>query len=118
MIWVEATLANGKRLIAALDEFGAPIDKLYPKDISTPGLLYIFGLPPLRVDILNRLDGVSFSKIYKKRKTIKLEKIKIQVVDIDTLIKLKNKAGRPQDKLDVKKLKLVNKKIAYNSLLQ
>ncbi len=44
-------------MLRALEEFGAPIDNLSTEDLATPGLLYVFGIAPLRVDILNRIKG-------------------------------------------------------------
>lgn len=106
-IWIDATRQNGKRLISALKEFGAPVDNLTPVDIAKPGLLYIFGVPPLRVDILNRMKGHSFKAAHKKKNIIITDGIKIPLVGLSTLISLKQKAGRPQDLIDLKNLKKI-----------
>ncbi len=103
-IWVEASVTNAKKLINALGEFGAPIDNLTVDDLSTPGLLYVFGIPPLRVDILNRASGVKFENAWKNRNTIKIEKNKVNFVDLKALIKLKRAANRAQDLADLEKL--------------
>jgi predicted nucleotidyltransferase len=103
-IWVEASRTNGARLIKALQLFGAPTENIQPEDIATPGLLYIFGVPPLRVDLLNRLKGVKFKDAYEKRNLIAMPDTEVSVVDVRTLKKLKRLAGRPQDRLDLKSL--------------
>ncbi len=56
-IWVEASTANAKKVLKALSKFGAPISNLTEEELSTPGLVYIFGVAPVRVDILNRVKG-------------------------------------------------------------
>jgi predicted nucleotidyltransferase len=106
-IVVAPTLKNAKALLKALREFGAPIDNLSEQDLVKPGLLYVFGIPPLRVDILNRLKGVDVSQLIKRAKSIKLGRTTLRVIDIDDLIHVKTLAGRPQDRVDVKMLKKV-----------
>jgi predicted nucleotidyltransferase len=104
---VAPTPKNAKALLKALKEFGAPIDNLSEQDLVKPGLLYVFGVPPLRVDILNSLKGVDVMQIVKKAKRVKLGDTTLKVIDIDDLIHVKTLAGRPQDKVDVKALKKV-----------
>ncbi len=104
---VAPTPKNAKALLKALKEFGAPIDNLSEQDLVKPGLLYVFGVPPPRVDILNRLKGVDVMQIVKKAKRVKLGDTTLRVIDIDDLIHVKTLAGRSQDKVDVKALKKV-----------
>lgn len=103
-LWVEASAVNGKRLLSALREFGAPIDNLSIGELAAPGLLYVFGVPPVRVDILNNLTGARFATAWKKRVSKNIEGVKAKIVDKGTLIKLKRLAGRPQDLADLEKL--------------
>jgi len=109
-IWIEASKSNGKKLLKALGKFGAPIANLSEQDISTPGLLYIFGIPPLRIDILNRLKGSSFAVAYSKRTKFKVGDITIPVVGLADLMRIKRAAGRPQDLADLARLKLYSNK--------
>lgn len=104
-IWVDATLENGRRLLKALKTFGAPTDNLTPQDINNPGLLYVFGVAPLRVDILNKVGKELFKEAYKDRLKIKIGRVQISVVSKSVLKRMKKAAGRIQDKADLKKLK-------------
>ena len=104
-LWVEASLPNGRKLLKALVEFGAPTDNLTASDIGEPGLLYVFGIAPLRVDILNRVGNEVFAVAYKDRKVVRAGKIEISVVSKTILKRMKRAAGRPQDKADLKKLR-------------
>jgi hypothetical protein len=103
-IWVEASLENSKKIIKALKKFGAPTDSLLEGDFAESGTLYVFGIPPSRVDILTGVKGVSFVTAWEDRNIVKLNNIKIPFVSIGHLKKLKKKAGRPQDLLDLEKL--------------
>ncbi len=103
-LWVEASKINSKKLILALKKFGAPTDNLIEDDFSKKDTLYIFGIPPNRIDILTGVKGVSFAKAWGDREMVKLGNIKIPFVSKEHLKKLKKKAGRPQDLLDLEKL--------------
>ena len=107
-ILIEPSVFNAKRVLKALGEFGAPIDNLSVTELATPGLLYIFGVPPLRVDILNRIKGANAAEIIKRGKRIKIGKTVFKVVALADLIKLKKLAGRKQDKADIEKLTKLN----------
>jgi len=105
---IEPSKINAARVLAALTKFGAPTDNLTVKDLATPGLLYVFGVPPLRVDILNRIKGINSSILIKRGKSIKIDDTKLRVVCLEDLIRLKKIANRPQDLADIVKLKLLN----------
>ena len=106
-ILIVAEKKNAKALLAALSEFGAPISNLSVDELATPGLLYVFGIPPLRVDILNRIVGVNVKALIKRAKKIKIADTSLKVVTIADLIMLKKLAGRKQDLADIEKLKAV-----------
>ena len=104
-ILVSADPKNASRVLKALTEFGAPVDNLSKEELAKPGLLYVFGIPPLRVDILNRIKGTDSEAIIKRAKRIKIGATFVRVVTINDLIRLKKLAGRKQDLADIEKLK-------------
>jgi len=57
---VEASKLNSKRVVEALKDFGAPTDNLAEDDFSKKGTLFVFGIPPNRVDILTGAAGIKF----------------------------------------------------------
>jgi predicted nucleotidyltransferase len=67
--------------------------------------LVVFGVPPLRVDILNRIEGIELKAVIKKANRVAIDDTHIRVVAIEDLIAMKLLAGRPQDKADVAALK-------------
>ena len=103
-ILMEPSLTNAKRMLKALSEFGAPVENLSVKELATPGLLYIFGVNPLRVDILNNIKKADIGGIMKRGKKVTVGNTSLRVVSLDDLITLKRLAGRPQDKADIAKL--------------
>jgi hypothetical protein len=109
-LWIEASVGNARRLLKALIEFGAPVDNLREDELAKPGLLYVFGVPPLRVDILNRIKGCDFRLMYAQRKIFRLDRLSIPVVSRADLVRLKRQARRAQDLVDLEKLGAGSKK--------
>jgi predicted nucleotidyltransferase len=102
---IEATKLNSKKVVAALMEFGAPVDNLSPEEFAKEGTMYFMGLAPNRVDILTRVKGVKFLQAYKNSEPGNLFGVKVKFISKEDLIKTKKAAGRPQDLLDLHKLK-------------
>lgn len=109
-ILFEPTIKNAKALLLALDEFGAPVSNLTIEELAKPGLLYVFGIEPLRVDLMNRIKGISVNALIKRSKKFKIKKTIATIVALPDLIKLKKIAGRKQDLADLEKLQQVIKK--------
>lgn len=62
------------------------------------------GYPPLRIDLLTSIDGVSFEECYPNRKQIEIDKIPVSFIGYDDLIKNKKASGRHQDLGDIENL--------------
>lgn len=102
-VLVRATEENAARVYAALAAFGAPLSafEVEAADFATyDGVLQI-GLPPRRIDILNRADGITFDEAMEEHGTIQLEGRGIPVIGLPALLKNKRAAARPQDLADV-----------------
>lgn len=105
-VLIRADSSNAERVYRALAAFGAPLQNfaVQAKDFATyDGMLQI-GLPPRRVDILNRADGVSFDEAVAEGSSFALEGRRIPVIGRAALIKNKRAAGRAQDAADVEAL--------------
>lgn len=98
-LFVAPSSDNAQRVFGALAEFGAPLKGITAEDFSTAGVVYQIGVIPCRIDIINHIDGVSFSKgliVYRE-----LDGLRIPFIDRDSLIKNKRAAGRPKDLADI-----------------
>jgi hypothetical protein len=103
-IWIEASSVNARKIMKALSKFGAPVDNISTDDFAKPGTLFVFGVAPNRVDILNRVKGASFASAWKDRVSVQFEDIRICFISRKHLLAQKKAANRPRDKLDVKAL--------------
>lgn len=104
--YVWANPENAKSVLRALDRFGAPIRDLSPKDLATEGVVYQIGVGPRRIDILTRIDGVSFPEAYPRRLMVQLEGVEVPVISREDLIANKRASGRTQDLADLERLSL------------
>ena len=63
------------------------------------------GNPPLRIDILNSIDGVGFAECYENRTVITIDGIEVNFISLKDLKKNKKASGRYQDLADLEHLK-------------
>ncbi len=102
-VLVRAERANAHRVYAALAAFGAPLAafEVGEGDFATyDGVLQI-GLPPRRIDIINRADGISFDEAVAAGDGLDIEGRRVPVIGRDALLKNKRASGRPQDLADI-----------------
>ena len=109
-IWVRSTPANAARVYAALAHFGAPLTDLSVTDLITPDLIFQIGVPPVRIDILTGISGVTFDEAWPSRLTVSLEGLQVPVMGKECLIRNKRAAGRPRDLVDAAELEADKRK--------
>jgi hypothetical protein len=105
-VLVRAEQANAVRVYHALAAFGAPLEsfEVSESDFATyDGVLQI-GLPPRRIDILNRADGITFDEAIADGASFELEGRRIPVIGLEALLKNKRTTRRAQDLADVEAL--------------
>jgi len=101
-ILVRGTDANAPRVYAALASFGAPIrafEVAVADFASYDGVLQI-GVPPVRIDILNRIAGVTFDEAVADGSAFEIDGRPIPVIGRLALIANKRALARPQDLVD------------------
>jgi predicted nucleotidyltransferase len=110
-IFVERTIENAENVIRAIDEFGFGSIGFTAEDVMDENGFIRMGAEPLRIDILNSIQGVTFDEVYQMAEEYEDEGVKMKVIHINHLIKNKLAAGRPKDLADVRALeKILNKK--------
>lgn len=105
-VLIRADTSNAERVYLALAAFGAPLKsfEVQAKDFAHyDGVLQI-GLPPRRIDIISRADGVTFDEAVAEGAGFTLEGRKVPVMGRAALLKNKRAAGRAQDAADVEAL--------------
>ncbi len=105
-VLVRATPANAGRVYRALAVFGAPLEAFSVSEAdfsSYQGVLQI-GVPPRRIDILNRADGITFDEAVAAGDSLEIDGRRVPVIGFDALLQNKRAANRAQDIADVEAL--------------
>ena len=94
---------NVARLKMTLVQFGFPEEDLGPH-LFLPGNIVKMGLEPVRIDLLNEIDGVSFNEAEPDVTQGVYDDIPVQFIGKEALIKNKRASNRLQDLADIEKL--------------
>ena len=104
-VWISRSRENAENFLKALldffgEDFGISID-----DVASGKYIYQFGVAPVRIDVVTGIEGVDFEEAWEKRVEGKYGDVSAYYISKDHLIKLKEIAGRPQDRADIERLK-------------
>lgn len=104
-VWVRNSPANSKRVVDALQEFGAPLTNggITAETFSGQQVVYQIGLAPVRIDILTEVTGVEFDAAWPRRVASTLFGIPVNFISFDDLVTNKRALGRSSDLEDIKR---------------
>jgi hypothetical protein len=103
-VWVDATPENAAKVMSALEQFGAPTAQVRAEDFSRPGIVFQMGLPPVRIDVLTELSGVTFSEAWSTRTQAAFGPMTVDVIGREAFLKNKRATGRARDLGDIESL--------------
>jgi predicted nucleotidyltransferase len=98
---LEGSEANLSRAATALARFGAPANVVGAVASMKETEVVFLGQPPLRIDLLRAIDGVSPDGLFARAVAAELDGVAVRVISLDDLITNKTAVGRPQDLIDV-----------------
>ena len=104
-IWLNPTSQNAELILKSVNEFGFSSFNLSRSDFTKPGNVIQLGYPPLRIDLLTEIDGVTFDECYINRKEVTIENLLVNFIGYNDLLKNKKQTGRPRDMDDIDNLK-------------
>jgi len=103
-ILFEVSKDNICNLMNALTEFGFPKNDLQENVFLSKGNIITFGVAPVRVDLLNEINGIDFSNAKGRRVRGKYGDIEVYFIGKEDLIKNKLSTDRLHDKADAEEL--------------
>ena len=115
-LFYRVSQGNVRRLFQALREFW---DDEIPgvqneKELVQEGMIFQFGVPPNRIDLISVVEGVQFMEAWHRRKVETLsygkKSFNIHYIGLDDLIKNKELVGRNRDKDDLEFLTQVKRR--------
>ncbi len=100
-ILVRSDVENALRVLSALEEFGFGSLGLKPGDFSGPDKVVQLGLPPVRIDIITSLTGVSWEDVVVEREVGTYGDTVVYFIGKRQLILNKRATGRKKDLADL-----------------
>ena len=103
-IWLKVSEENAKKIAASINQFGMSSLGLTESDFLIHDNIIQIGYPPLRIDLLSDIDGVSFDDCYENKIRADHEGFVYNIISYDDLIRNKKASNRSKDKGDIENL--------------
>jgi len=103
-VLVHATDANAERLVEALRRFGFASLGLRASDFAREGVVVQLGFPPQRIDILTRVDGLTWEEASFDPSFAEVGGLRVPFISRAALVRNKRASGRLRDLADVEAL--------------
>jgi len=102
--WIARRQDNAERVVKALKQFGFDMPEnelaLFMRERSVARM----GVPPMRIEIANHIDGVQFDECYARRVVDKIDGVQVSLISLDDLKTNKRAVGRLKDLADLENL--------------
>ena len=103
-IFVKPDPENARRIIEALDHFGFKSVDLNVDDFQAPDQVVQLGVPPVRIDMVTSITGVSWEEAFSGRVDGKYGDVHVHYIGRDAFILNKRALGRKKDLADLEAL--------------
>ena len=103
-IFIKPDLLNAERIIDALDEFGFGATGLTTQDFNIPDKVVQLGVPPVRIDIVTSITGVSWEDANSGCVDGYYGEIPVKYIGKSEFILNKRATGRKKDIADLEAL--------------
>jgi len=103
-LFVRPTDENAERILEALDAFGFGSLNLSKSDFTTPGMVVQLGVPPMRVDLITKVSGVSWEEADAGKVSGSYDNIPVHFIGRRDFVANKKATGRKKDQADVEAL--------------
>lgn len=103
-VWVAIDSSNATKLVDVFSDFGMRSAELNPTLFMTPGTIVRMGLAPVRIEVLNEIDGVDFDRCKDRSVTADMDGIPVPLIALADLRANKLASGRHKDLDDLEHL--------------
>ena len=103
-VFVRPTPGNARRILAALRDFGFGSLDLREADFEAPDRVIQLGDPPLRIDLVTSLTGVSWEEVRATSVEMVYGNATVQMIGREALVRNKRATGRHKDLADLEAL--------------
>ena len=103
-IYIKPDPQNGERITAALKDFGFGEVGLSVKDFIYPEKVIQLGVPPVRIDIITSITGVTWDEASTGKQSVSYGGTEVNIIGREQFIKNKKATGRKRDIADLESL--------------
>jgi len=103
-IYVKPETENAKKIIKVLDEFGFGSTGLKYEDLENPDNVIQLGVPPVRIDIITSISGVTWEDAFSGCVDGKYGDVPVKYIGLNEFIINKRTTGRKKDLSDLEAL--------------
>lgn len=98
-IWVRKDEDNYNRLVLAFTQFQMPVFDMTLENFMHSSMfdVFTFGRPPVAIDIMTGVKGLSFDECWEKANEFTIDNVTMKVVQLQQLIEAKKASGRYKD---------------------
>jgi predicted nucleotidyltransferase len=96
-VWISRRRSNTERIVSCLRDFGFDSPDLTPELFEQPESIVRMGNAPIRIEILNDIDGVEFDDCMTRAERLELAGVDVVVISLEDLKVNKRASGRPKD---------------------
>ena len=103
-IWIKIDQENAERTIKTLNNFGFSSPQLTKELLLKEKQIIRMGVPPLCLEVLTDIDGVSFNECFAEKEIVDLDGILTNLISLRHLKINKKASGRYKDLNDLENL--------------
>ena len=103
-IWIAPTAETAEKVMAALREFGFDAPDITADLFTRERSIVRMGVPPVRIEITNSIDGVEFDACYARRAVECVDDTAANLISLEDLKTNKRASGRHKDLDDLQHL--------------
>lgn len=99
---------TARKMVQVFQGFGLTVPELEEELFLEPGKIIRVGVEPMRLEVMNQIDGVDFSECYDRRVVLDIHGVSVNFIGLDHLIRNKKATQRGKDKVDAEELEKRN----------
>jgi len=103
-VFVELSSKNIQAVAKVLRQFGLLAKDATHEPLLKRGTIVRMGREPMRLEVINDIDGVTFAECYKHRVMARTKNLHINFIDLAHLRRNKQASGRAKDLEDLRRL--------------
>jgi predicted nucleotidyltransferase len=103
-IYIRPTAENAERVMVALADFGFGSLGLSEKDFSVPDRVVQLGYPPVRIDLVTSISGVSWEEVSANMVDGEYGNVPVKYIGRTEFVRNKRAIGRKKDLADLEAL--------------